>query len=95
MDPKEREALEFLAFKDHQGLLGQWAHLECLENLELVNLVPPVILENLASLASLEEMVHLDQWVCKGQRVILGNQAQEHQENPVRMAPQVCLDQWE
>lgn len=67
--------MEFLVFKDHQDLLDQWVQLECLANLELVNLVPPAFLANPASLACLEEMVHLGQWVRKGQRVTLGLQA--------------------
>ena len=62
-------------FKEHQAPLDQWAQLVCLANLELVNLVLLAILENLASLECQEEMVLLDQWVCKGQRVTLELQA--------------------
>lgn len=86
--------MEFLGFKDHQAKLDQWAHLVCLANLELVNLVPLAILENQASLACQEEMVVPGQWVRKGQRVIQGLPAQEHQGNQARMVPQVCLDLW-
>lgn len=86
--------MEFLGFKDHQVQLDQWAHLECLANLELVYLVPLAILENLARVACQEEMVLLGQWVRKDQRVTLGLQVQEHQGNQARMVPQVCLDLW-
>lgn len=61
--------MEFLELKEHQALLDQWAHLVCQENLELVNLVPLAILENLASLVHQEEMVVLDQWVPQDQGV--------------------------
>ena len=54
--------MEFLGFKEHQVQLDQWAQLVCQANLELVNLVPLVILENLASLACQEEMVVPAQW---------------------------------
>lgn len=67
--------MEFLGFKDHQAQLDQWAHLVCRENLELVNLVPLAILENLARVVCQEEMVVLGQWVCQGQRVTQGLQA--------------------
>ncbi|KAA8583246.1 hypothetical protein FQN60_015792 [Etheostoma spectabile] len=90
----EKEALEFLGFRDHQVQLDQWAQLECLANLELAYLVPLAILENLARVACQEEMVLLGQWVFQDQRVTLGLQAQEHLENQARMVPQVCLDLW-
>lgn len=67
--------MEFLGLKEHRVRWAQWARLVCLANLELVNLVPPAILENLASLACQEEMVLLDQWVNKGQKVTLALQA--------------------
>ena len=87
--------MEFLGFKEHQVQLDQWAQLVCQANLELVNLVPLVILENLASLACQEEMVVPAQWACLEQRVTLVLQAQEHQENQAKMVPQVPLDLWE
>lgn len=86
--------MEYLVFKDHQAQLDQWAHPVCLANLELVNLVPLAILENLERVAFQEEMAVLGQWVCKGPRVTQGLQAQEHQENQARMVHQVCLDPW-
>lgn len=86
--------MEYLVFKDHQAQLDQWAHLVCLANLELVNLVPLAILENLERVACQEEMAVLGLWVCKGPRVTQGLQAQEHQENQARMVHQVCLDLW-
>lgn len=86
--------MEFLGFKDHQARLDQWAHLECLASLELVNLVPLAILENLARVAHQEETALLGQWVRKDIRVILGLQVQEHQGNQARMVPQVCMDLW-
>ena len=54
---------EFLGVKDHQAQWDQWANLAYRENLELVNLVPLAILENLASLVHQAEMVALGQWV--------------------------------
>lgn len=93
--PRERKALEFLVFKEPMVLLDQWAQLVCLANLELVSLVPLAILVNQANLACQEEMVPQAQWVHKDQRVTLVLQAKEHQENQVRMVPQVCLDLWE
>lgn len=62
---KEREVLEFLGFKDPQVQLDQWVPAVCLENLELVNLVPLAIPESLESLACQEEMVLPVQWVCQ------------------------------
>jgi hypothetical protein len=90
---KEREALEFQGFKDHQAQLDQWAQLVCQANLELVNLVPMAILESLARVDSQEEMVLLGQMACPGQRVTQGLQAQEHLGNQARMVPQVHMDQ--
>lgn len=86
--------MAFLEFKDHQAQLDQWAQPVCPANLELVNLVPLAILENLERVANQEEMVLLGQWACKGQKVTQGLQAQEHQGNQARMVPQVCLDLW-
>ncbi|CAN9507594.1 unnamed protein product [Ophioblennius macclurei] len=40
-------------------------------------------------------MVLLDQWVNKGQKVTLVLQALVHQENQVKVVPQVCLDLWD
>lgn len=91
---KVTEALEFLGLKDHPAQSDQWALLVCPANPELVSLVPPVILENLASLVCQEEMVLPDQWDSKGQRVTLVLQALDHQENQVKVVHQVCLDQW-
>lgn len=55
--------MESLEFRGPQDQSGQWAHLVCLANLELVNLVPLAILESLASPAYQEEMELLVQWV--------------------------------
>lgn len=86
--------MAFLGFRDHQVQSDQWAHLECLANLELAYLVPLAILENLARVACQEEMALLGQWVFQDQRVTLGLQAQEHLGNQARMVPQECLDLW-
>lgn len=91
---KVTEALEFLGLKAHPAQWDQWALLVCRANPELVSLVPPVILENLASLVCQEEMVLPDQWDSKGQRVTLVLQALDHQENQVKVVHQVCLDLW-
>lgn len=87
--------MEFLVFKEDQGQWDQWAHLVCLENLELVNPVPLVTQENLVSQVCQEEMAVPAQWVCKDQRVTQELQAQGLQENQVKMVPQECLDLWE
>lgn len=86
--------MEFLGLKDQQAQLDQWAHLECPANLELVDPVPPAIPENQARVVCQEEMALLGQWVRKDQRVTLGLQVSEHQENQARMVTQVCLDLW-
>lgn len=74
LEPKEIEALEFLGLKEHQVALDQWAHLECLANLELVYLVPLAILESPARVVCQEEMALLGQWVWQDQRVTLALQ---------------------
>lgn len=86
--------MEFLDLKDHPAQSDQWALLVCLANPELVNLVPLVILENLASLVCQEEMALLDQWDSKGQRVTPVHLALDHQENQVKVVHQACLDRW-
>lgn len=49
--------------------------------------------ENLASLDYQVELVLLGQWVCRGQRVTLGFQAQDHLGNQVTMVTKACLAQ--